>query len=359
MTFTVSNSITKFDDITLPSADSGNKPPNGSYLGLSPILHFVTNDIVMGVYNHPGFVDGGTIYRSEDGGINWSLISTGLPHIQAFAFADDQTGYVVGSASGYGVTQYVGKTLDSGKTWTDITQNLLDSVNEIWAGIPRSTMNYNVIAPDDNTVFIAGSHTVYASFDGGDNWMLAGGKKTRDSYTDNYLHYTTLGLIDGKAFIATYDSLEYYLIDNSASQAWTAIPAPWNYHAGLILRNLLFASTTLGWAIVEDSATGMLSLYKTQDGGAEWIGVAQAGTDDFYSLFPRTGNLTYHNGILFGTSYLDRAYILTSTDEGKSWKKNDFHSDGWPFYLKIVDSELRAYKNVNGYYNLRAYGLWQ
>ena len=344
---------------TLPTADSGNKPPNGSYLGLTPILHFVTNGIVLGVYNHPSFTDGGTIYRSEDGGINWGLIDTNLANIQAFSFADDQTGYVVGSASGYGTNQYVGKSFDGGKTWTDITQKLL-GVNEIWAGIVRATLNYNVIAPDENTVFIAGLHTVYASFDGGDSWVLAGGKKTREIDTDTYLHYTTLGFIDGKAFIATHDSLEYYLVDNPASTEWTAIPAPWNYDAGLILRNLSFTSATKGWAMVEDSSTKIFYLYKTQDGGEVWTEIAESEGYDEYSLFPRLGNITYHDGVLFGTTRSTQGYyyILTSTDEGISWQKNDYSLGGWPCYFKIVDNELRAYANVNGDYNLRAYGLW-
>ncbi|MCF7969704.1 MAG: hypothetical protein K9L22_00870 [Methylococcaceae bacterium] len=348
-----------FKAVTLPAANNNMSPPNGSYLGLTPILHFVNKDIVMAVYNHPQYIDGGKIFRSEDGGINWELIASNLASIQAFAFVDELTGYVVGSASSYGVNQYVGKTFDGGKTWVDITSNLGQWVNEIWAGIPRNTLNYNVIAPDEKTVFIAGRHTVYGSFDGGESWILAGGSKTRDEGAKSYLHYTTLGFIDGRAYIATYDHLEYYSAETTTNPEWVALDAPWNYEAGLQLKNLTFSSANKGWALVEDVAAKMIYLYQTHNGGNNWLKIAESTKNDDTTLFPRNTNITQHKDVLFATAkFGTRHHVITSSDGGKTWAKNEWYgSNGWPLFIKVVDDKVRVYINLNGDFNLRSYGI--
>ncbi|MDP3875924.1 MAG: hypothetical protein Q8Q50_02985 [Methylobacter sp.] len=351
-----------FTAVKLPAADSSPsmKPPNGSYLGLTPLLHFVTKDLVFGVYNHPQFTNGGMIFRSEDGGVNWSLVGDDLASLHAFAFVDEAVGYVVGSASSFGVNQYVGKTTDGGKTWTDITAKLLNSVNEIWAGIARNTMNYNVATLGEDTVFIVGRHTVYASFDGGENWLLAGGAKSRDESTKTSLHRTTLRVVDNKAYVAMYDHFEYYVAD-AASPEWLTLPAPWDYEAGLKLTQLTFANAERGWALVEVTATNTLELYETLNGGQNWQKVASALKSDKTALFPRSANLIYYGDVLFGTAQIGTRsgdYVLTSTDGGRSWEQNDWYGEGgWPLLYKVVDNELRVYKNLNGDYNLREYGV--
>ena len=350
----------KFTAVKLPPADNTMQPPNGSYLGGTPLLHFVTKDLVFGVYNHPQFTDGGKIFRSEDGGVNWSLVGDNLAAIQAFAFVDEAVGYVVGSASSFGVNQYVGKTTDGGKTWTNLTPKLLNSVNEIWVGIPRNTMNYNVATLGEDTVFIVGRHTVYASFDGGENWLLAGGAKSRDESTKTSLHRTTLRVVGNKAYVAMYDHLEYYVAD-AASPEWLTLPAPWDYEAGLKLTQLTFASAERGWALVEVTATNTLELYETLNGGQNWQKVASALKSDKTALFPRSGNLIYHGDVLFGTAQIGTRsgdYVLTSSDGGRSWEQNDWYGEGgWPLLYKAVGNELRVYKNLHGSYYLREYGV--
>ena len=281
--------------------------------------------------------------------------------IQAVAFADKSVGYVVGSRASFGVSQYLGKSVDGGKTWSDITANLAQ-VNEVVANIPRYTLIYNVAAPLVDTLFIAGRHTLYESSDGGNSWKLAAGAKSRDENTPTSLYWTSLTTVSGRVFIASYTALESVDLGTGSTGEWVKRLAPWNQGDGLPLVNLAFESSTSGWAVIERTSAGLLELYETTNGGVSWTKVSQAGKSDTTAVFPNSGNLVAFGNMLFGTAKLARGnttndYVVVSSDGGRTWEKSDYYGIGWPLFLKVVDNELRAYLNVHGDYNLRAYTL--
>ncbi len=351
----------EFTSIQLPPAQSNNTPPSGSYLGLTPILYFADKELVFGVRN-TNYNDGGTIYRSDDGGVNWAMPKTLVAPIHALSFGDKVVGYAVGSRASFGVSQYVGKSTDGGKTWTDITAKM-SGVNEVVAGIPRSTVIYNVAAPSIDTLFIAGRHTVYASFDGGATWKLAAGAKSRIETTPTSLYWATLSHVPGRAFIASYAELEYLDLSSGSAGEWAKLPAPWNHAAGSMLVSLAFEDSARGWALVERTSDGMLSLYETANGGANWVKVSEAQKADKVVAFPRAGNLKAFGSQLFGSAVFMLGpnathYVVVSQDGGRTWEKNDsYNGGGWPLYLKVVEDELRAYSNVNGDYYVRRYAV--
>jgi photosystem II stability/assembly factor-like uncharacterized protein len=239
----------------------------------------------------------------------------------------------------------------------------LGQVNEVVAGIPRYTLIHNVVSPHPQRVYIAGRHTVYASEDGGEQWRLAGGAKTRDSTARTSLYANTLAKVNGMAYIAGHDFLEFVDTSGPATQDWTRVAAPWNHDAGMPLMSIAFADAQRGWAIVEDTALRKLSLYQTRDSGRQWNKLSESGKNDPATIFPRSGNLQYFGGTLFATAQFpfnlnSRNHVVFSTDGGTTWQRNAKNGEGWPLVYKVVNQQLRAYQKINSDYYVRGYGVY-
>jgi photosystem II stability/assembly factor-like uncharacterized protein len=350
--YNINPSSIVFKPVELPSANS-----NATSLGLPRHVAFASKDIVLAAQNNSNFIDGGTLYRSEDGGSNWTKIEDGLANINGISFADENIGYAVGGRTLSGSSQYVGKTTDGGKTWTDLKGNLSRDVNEVWAGISRNTPISSVIAPDSQTVYVTGRHTVYGSFDGGNSWRLVAGKKSRDIDTESYLHSNTLGQVGSISYIATYDGFEYYDSENSIGEEWIKKSAPWDEKNGSRPLSLEFSDSNTGWALIKDTVEGKLKLYKTENMGSSWNIVSEIMESDRTTEFPRGANIKSYGGILFGVNGYN---VTVSTDGGASWTKNAWYgTNGWPLYFKVVEGELRVYRNIHGAYGIGSYGVYK
>lgn len=116
---------------------------------------------------------------------------------------------------------------------------------------------------------------------------------------------------------------------------------------------LEFKDKNTGWALVKDKNERKLSIYKTDNTGGSWNLVSAALETDKGTAFPLGANLKYYKGILFGANGYNTTFSL---DGGASWSKNTSYVGSWPLFYKVVAGELRAYRNVNGDYNLRQYG---
>jgi len=103
-----------------------------------------------------------TVMKSVDGGFTWTEIS-GLPDRNAADIAfdpiDDQIVYVV--FSGFN-TDHVYKTTDGGQNWSPIDNGLPD--------VPTNTILVDPLNPD--IIYVGNDLGVYASTDGGENWEV-------------------------------------------------------------------------------------------------------------------------------------------------------------------------------------------
>ncbi len=108
----------------------------------------------------------GEIYKTTDGGLNWSLKSldsTGNTQINSIYFPSSNIGYAAGMTIGIGAVVY--KTIDAGLTWIlHVTQ--------------QSNPLYSIYFTSNNIGFAVGgnglsSGTVIKTTDGGSNWSLA------------------------------------------------------------------------------------------------------------------------------------------------------------------------------------------
>lgn len=112
--------------------------------------------------------DDGLVYRSDDGGVHWNNISTGLPEdmwvTRVWASRHD-TNTVYLSMNGYrwdDFSAYVYVSTDNGKTWTSIS-----------SGIPNEPVNVikeDLVNPD--LLYVGTDHGLYISLDRGKSYML-------------------------------------------------------------------------------------------------------------------------------------------------------------------------------------------
>ncbi len=111
----------------------------------------------------------GNIWRTLDGGNNWSNINGTIPdrYVTSVKASPNTTNTVFASVSGYKYnefTPHVFRSLNNGTAWTDISGNL-----------PQIAVNDLVIYPGNDNILIAATDGgVYATVDGGSNWERLG-----------------------------------------------------------------------------------------------------------------------------------------------------------------------------------------
>ncbi len=112
--------------------------------------------------------DDGLIYRSDNGGGNWELISGQFPKdlwVSRVAASKHKKERVYASLNGYrwdDFTPYVYLSEDLGKTWKNIG-----------SGLPASPVNVILEDPvNENLLFVGTDNGLYLSFDRGDSWAL-------------------------------------------------------------------------------------------------------------------------------------------------------------------------------------------
>jgi hypothetical protein len=135
--------------------------------------------------------DDGNVQVTTNGGTTWTNISAGLPdrYVTSIAMVpnDDNIAYV--TFSGFTELDYaahVFKTADGGQNWTDISGNL--------PGIP---VNDIVTYPLGNLLFVATDLNIWYSEDDGTNWDIVGNDLPLTIIRDLKIHEPTNTLYAG------------------------------------------------------------------------------------------------------------------------------------------------------------------
>ncbi len=134
--------------------------------------------------------DDGNAWRTADGGGNWTGISSGLPLRWVSRVAvdpyDEETVYI--SLSGYRNDSYqphVFRSTNGGDNWTDISGDL-----------PEAPVNDVIVDPSlDSTLYIATDFGVYLTRDLGQHWTLLGDNLPNVPIVDLRLHQPTRKLV--------------------------------------------------------------------------------------------------------------------------------------------------------------------
>ncbi len=323
------------------------------------LLHFLSPDDIVAATNIYTYNDGGDLYLSSNNGVNFETTREYVAPLRgSFSFVDQQNGYVAGWRSGFGVSMFIGKTTDGGQTWDNLMDTDLSNLRDL---IPVNIDPRNIVARGNSVYFVTGGREgpgrIFASSQAG----LGGSWEREINEVDFYTW--TLDLADDMIYIATHTD---FMVKNPGSD-WQTLPAPWDHEGDLELTDMTFASSSRGWALIEDDRESerKLSLYYTSDGGESWGAKATSRWHDFETVFPNREQLLYFDHMLFGVGRLevdgssDRLYILASGDNGQSWVRNEWTEHrNWGIRLVDAAGELRVYQHGSGRYHMDYYGVY-
>ena len=107
------------------------------------------------------FAGFGLLFKSTDGGTNWTAVNNGLPntHIRTIAINPSDSDIVyVGTSSG------VFKSMDGGESWTEVNGGVIEGEVQTLAMDPSR--------PD--TIYAGADRGIFKSIDGGSNWIEVG-----------------------------------------------------------------------------------------------------------------------------------------------------------------------------------------
>ncbi|WP_347372791.1 T9SS type A sorting domain-containing protein [Aequorivita sp. Q41] len=161
----------------------------------SGALSFGTLTAIAASYNNLDVIytgsDDGNVNVTFNGGTTWTNISAGLPdqYITSIAMvpSDDMIAYVTVSGFRYlDYTPRVFKTEDGGQNWTDISSNL-----------PNIPVNDIITYPAENMLFVATDLNVWYSKDDGANWTILGDNLPLTTVMDIKLHEPTKTIYAG------------------------------------------------------------------------------------------------------------------------------------------------------------------
>ncbi|HYE95153.1 MAG TPA: T9SS type A sorting domain-containing protein [Rubricoccaceae bacterium] len=347
------------------------------------------------LYAGLGWFTGGAVYRSTNGGVNWTLHAEGLPAgaaSQAFlgtdvalwvgttkgpyrkmtpdapwTYAGHGTAEITGVASLLvdGETLFVGltnngggglglwRTADRGETWTLLTNGLSDR-----AAIQALLRHGSTLFAGDYGTFPRG---IYRSEDGGTTWTFSSsGIPTASIIHDIEAH-------DGALYVGAWEGL-YRSTDDGFT--WTTVPALsgvmtltlWEgaLYAGLNNGQVHRSTDGLTWVLasdglstggrgIEELVVSRGTLYAATWGagvfrfdGSVWT---PAGLSGEY-----VGALFDVDGVLVGSSALDGTFY--SVNGGDTWVPFEDGYAGGEVYELVADDEVL-------FIGSRGHGLWQ
>ena len=247
---------------------------------------------------HVMFQDRYRIYRTIDGGENWTPVSDSGGGLMVFeaaglAFQDDQTGWFgisqVGGAASPSADWSIYRTRDAGVTWEDVElpppANLpadftghtawcgVENVSTVPSQVVDLTISCEVIMDDNGTYNRPHYNFHYRSLDGGQTWH-------------------------SWQFIGN----KYYSLD---CQTW--------HNTWQSIGNMSFVNATLGWRLFSPDPARPNQLQKTTDGGLNWVNVKdvtwQSAQFDF--ITGQVGWAIVSNG--------NATALVGTKDGGKTW----------------------------------------
>jgi photosystem II stability/assembly factor-like uncharacterized protein len=214
------------------------------------------------------------VFQTTDGGTTWTQKYTNDPNLAdsgdslplgglkaGIAPANMQTAYVYGVTYSSG-TPYLFRTDDGGANWSQVSLPLPPGAENFELGIDQGQMKF--VSPNDGFIAmrLTGSTyqlAVYITRDAGNTWTLTPTLLPEGGSAD-FLSAEEAVIYNGNQFYVTRD----------AARTWNIIPPDVKF--GEVFAGMDFVDPMTGWVVTFDPA-GSRSLYRTGDGGSTWFPV--------------------------------------------------------------------------------------
>ena len=214
------------------------------------------------------------VYKTTDGGMTWNQTYINDPNNSnardslplggiknGLTPLNMQTAWVSGVVYSDG-TVYLYRTDDGGVNWSQVTSLLLPPVAQN-TQVSFEPVKFATVQDAFVTVRIPSDQSqmaVYTSNDSGNTWSLTPTLIPNGGSAD-FLSATEAVIYNGEQFYVTRD----------AARTWSIIPPDVIF--GETFAMMDFVNTSTGWVITVDPTTNHRSLYRTSDGGATWSSV--------------------------------------------------------------------------------------
>lgn len=213
------------------------------------------------------------VFQTTDGGATWIQRYTNDPNLPDAGDSlplgglkadlvplDMQTAWVGGVVYSPG-TIYLYRTDDGGQNWTQVSLELPEGAEDFELGIDEDQVQF--VSAEDGflVVRMSGDSTqtaVYITNDGGDTWQLTPTLIPNAGASD-FLSAEEAIIYNGEQFYLTRD----------AGRTWTTVSPDIVF--GDSFATMEFVNLNSGWILTV--ANEKRSLYRTHDGGATWLPV--------------------------------------------------------------------------------------
>ncbi len=262
--------------------------------------------------------DGMGMIRTTDGGYSWNKVNTpGIMNFGYFKFFDSKNGVAGGAKEneygpGYGFgTIY--STTDAGETWNLVGDNNLPVISKMTFVSP--TIAYGIRGDIDG-------QKVVKSVDGGKTWSdLKTGTDEKESLIAIFFTDVNTGWVSGVKTLEypTKPGNDTYFIRFTADggktwkEQFRKVGNPYN-------QQIFFSDSKNGCIVLTESSTTVPFSYITSDGGKKWTPVEFKDEVFIVNTLHFTDK---KNGYLYFTVPCPDcgSLIYATTDGGKTWKK--------------------------------------
>ena len=213
------------------------------------------------------------VFQTSDAGATWTQTYTNDPNLPDASDSlplgglksdlvplNMQRAWVGGVTYAPG-TIYLYRTDDAGRSWSQVNLKLPDGAENFELGIDRDQMQFVTNTDGFLVVRMSGDSTqtaVYITSDGGDTWILTPTVIPEAGQSD-FLSANEAVIYNGEQFYITRD----------AARTWATVSP--NIVFGDSFVTMDFVDPNSGWIVT--AAEDQRALYRTQDGGANWLPV--------------------------------------------------------------------------------------
>ncbi len=246
-----------------------------------------------GVKNGWACGDNGTILHTEDGGQTWAPVVVQEAQgetLNRVAFIGPDNGWICGS---HGLLLH---TTDGGKTWVSVpsgTRHNLEGMTWESSDLGWIVGGTTILKGTEEAIIL---HTA----DGGQRWT-----EQPCGLKNSYLR--TVAFLNARVGWAAGDSL---VTTTNGGHTWTPVAGPFEH---VPLYTVAFQSPQVGWL---GGAHG--ALFATRDGGRTWKRQQSGTTREIRRIFLYE-NTQVAVGAGNDSDKGDKAAVLRTQDEGKSW----------------------------------------